>query len=295
MRRLHLVGLMSDHVPVTEDQADPWLARIERCLEAAEQWHLRTPEAETPADGSRLAADNARNPSFRPSSVAWASIGSAVDHLGLAEDSIRRDGGGRLRPMAFYTVCRGALVAASQAIWVMTGSREVRLRRVRLLELEETYSFRQFLNDYARDEDLVEDTSREFAEELQAKARATADRHKELRDELRPQRGEYSVTRTLRDAAEEVQGHLGEDRWLRRAYMYEWRAASGDAHARLWTRSVRSRVDVPLIGEGVSIRVTTGTTESYGQSLGAATMATSHALRLWDEQTKANSTKSSPG
>lgn len=186
--------------------------------------------------------------------------------------------------MAFYTVCRGALVAASQAIWVMSGSRDLRLRRVRLLELEEAMSFREFLKDYARDEHLAEDTSPEFAEELQAKAKATADRHRELHKELKPQRGEYSVTRTLRDAAQEVQGDPDEDRWLRRAFMYEWRAASGDAHARLWTRSVRPRVDVPLIGEGARLRVTTGTTETYGQALGAATMVTSHAFRLWDEQ-----------
>lgn len=273
-------------MPVTDQEVDPWLARIEKCLAAVEQWSTRAAEAESPRVGSRLAVDDERNPSFPASLVAWSSIGSAVDHLGLAEDSIRREGGGRLRPMAFYTVCRGALVAASQAIWVMTGSRDVRLRRVRLLELEETYSFGEFLNDYARDEHLAVDTSPEFSEKVESKAQATADRHKKLRKELNPKRGEYSVTRTLRDAAQEVQSDLDEDRWLRRAYMYEWRAASGDAHARVWTRSVRPRADVPLIGEGARLRVTTGTTETYGQSLGAATLATSHALRLWDEQTQ---------
>jgi hypothetical protein len=274
---------------VTDHEDDPWLAHIEKCLEAVEQWSARTAAAESPRKGSHLAADDERNPSFPASVVAWSSIGSAVDHLGLAEDSIRREGGGRLRPMWFYTVCRGALVAASQAIWVMTGSRDVRLRRVRLLELEETKSFQEFLNDYARDEHLAEDTSTEFAEKVLAKAQAQADRYKALQEDLKPQRGEYSVTRTLRDAAQEIQSELEEDRWLRRAYMFEWRAASGDAHARQWTRSVRPRIDVPLIGEGARLRITTGTTETYGQSLGAATMATSHALRLWDEQTVASS------
>lgn len=271
---------------MTDQDVDPWLARIERCLAAVEQWSARTAEAERPQQGSRLAGDDERNLSFPASMVAWASIGLAVDHLGLAEDSIRREGGGRLRPMAFYTVCRGALVAASQAIWVLTGSRDVRLRRVRLLELEETYSFREFLNDYVRDEHLAADTSPEFAEELKAKAQAADDRYKRLKKELKPERGEYSVTRTLRDAAQEVQKDLREDRWLRRAYMFEWRAASGAAHARLWTRSVRPRVDEPLIGERARVRTTTGTIETYGQSLGAATLATSHALRLWDEQTQ---------
>jgi hypothetical protein len=125
-----------------------------------------------------------------------------------------------------------------------------------------------------------------LVEEVKAKAQATFERHKALRKELKPQHGEYSVTRTLKDAAQEVQGDFGEDRWLRRAYMFEWRAASGDAHARMWPRSFRPRVDVPLIGERATLRMTTGTTETYGQSLGAATMATSHALRLWDEQSK---------
>lgn len=272
-------------VRVQTSQTDPWLARIDRCLQAIDAWSRRTTDAESPQPGSQLASDDARNPSLPASTIAWSSIGSAVDHLGLAEDALRREGGARLRPMAFYTVCRAALVAASQAIWVMTGSRDVRLRRVRLIEREEAGSFKQFLDDYARDEHLHADTTAEFIEGLQRKVTEADQRHKQLTKDLRPKRGEYTVTRTLREAADEVVGDNGQDRWLRRAYMFEWRAASGDAHARLWTRAVRPHEDIPLIGQRARLRITTGTTQTYGQSLGAATLAVSHAFRLWEEQT----------
>jgi hypothetical protein len=241
----------------------------------------RTASAEFPELGSRLASDDARNSTFPASMVAWSSLGNAVDHLGLAEDVLRREGGLRLRPMAFYTVCRGALVAASQAVWVMTGSQQTRLRRIRLLELEEAESFSKFLKDYQLDHHLAEDSTDELAARLQAKASQVAQRAKELRREVKPKPGEYSVTRTLRDTAREVSGE-SPDRWLQRAYMFEWRAASGDAHARLWSRTVRPNQNFPLVGQQAHIAVTTASLQTYGQSLATAVMATRHAFLLWD-------------
>ncbi len=229
---------------------------------------------------SQLAADDERNPTFPASTIAWSSIGSAVDHLGLADDALRREGGARLRPVAFFTVCRGALVAAGQAMWVMTGTPDVRLRRVRLVEREEVNSLKVFLDDYVGDESTAGDISPELVRQLRLKAGAAARRSKQLHDELHPRRGEASVTRILRDAADQIIG-LDGDPWLRRAYVFEWRAASGDAHARLWQRSVRPHDDIPLIGEGSRLRVSTGTTDSYGQSLAAATLAVSQAFELW--------------
>lgn len=265
------------------DGDDDWLRRIQRCIDAAAAWERRTAEAESPEPGSRLAADDARNPTLPASAVAWSSIGSAVDHLGLASDALQREGGGRLRPSAFYTVCRGALVGASQAIWVLTGSREVRLRRVRLLELDERQKAAEFMKDYTRDPSFEGDTSAELVEKIEAKVDQYEVRARQLRADLKPQRGEGSVTSIMREAAELVTANH-DDAWVARAVMFEWRAASADSHARLWQREVRPGSVIPLVGQGSAVRYTTATAESYGQSLGVATLTTSQAFRLWDEQ-----------
>ena len=90
-------------------------------------------------------------------------------HLGLASDSLQRQGGVRLRPTAFYNVCRAALIAASQALWVMTGTEQERLRRVQLLELDEAKSAKAFLTDYADDVAFESDTSEEIYETVKTR------------------------------------------------------------------------------------------------------------------------------
>jgi hypothetical protein len=227
--------------------------------------------------------DDALNPSLTCSSIAWSSIGIAVDHLGLADDSLQREGGGLLRPFAFYTLCRGALVAASQAIWVMSGSRDVRLRRTRLVELLELEGVLSFLRDYSQDDSLAGLVSEEFLTSLDQRSKDVAERHKALKADLRPARGENSVTRMLKDAANVIHDARDEDEWLKRAYLAEWRLASGTAHARIWPGDIRPNEVLPIVGQRAKIRITSATTESYGTSLAAASMATSEAFRLWDQ------------
>lgn len=276
---------MSDSADDPNERA--WMVRIERSLQAIEQWHKRTGSAESPEPGSRLATDDMRNPSHPASLIAWSSIAAAVDHLGLAGDAIMREGGVRLRPTAFYNVCRAALVAASQAIWVMTGTQGQRLRRVQLLELEEAKSAKEFYKDYVHDVALEGDTSSELVAQMKQALGQREARERELRTRLKPQRGEGSVTSTLR-AASEVVTASHDDAWVRRAFMFEWRTASADSHARLWHVGFRPGSRVPLLGDGTYLRMTTATFESYGQALGLAVMATSEAWRLWDQQHQAN-------
>jgi len=118
---------------------------------------------------------------------------------------------------------------------------------------------------------------------LKAKQAEVADRKRALQSALRPQRNEGSVTQMLKDAAGVIHSRRGDDPWLVRAYLAEWRLASGGAPARIWPGDIRPHEKVPLIGQGQSIRISTGTTESYGSSLAAAVMATSEAFSLWSK------------
>jgi hypothetical protein len=269
----------------TDDVA--WQARIDKCVAAIDAWERRTAGDESPHADSPLARDDSDNPSLPASMIAWGSIGSAVDHLGLAVDSMRRGGGGALRPMAFYTACRSALVAGSQAVWVMSGNRASRLHRARLLEVEEARTRHAFLGDFADDDQLrsvLEPALLDGLRKEREKARNEWMAAKRREKEARPAKwtGESNDTRRLREAAEVI--NEGQDPWLRRAFAAEWRLASGDAHARLWPRLLRPGESIPLVGTGTKLRITTATLESYGVSLGAATMATSTAWRLWDER-----------
>ncbi|KRC63581.1 hypothetical protein ASE12_01650 [Aeromicrobium sp. Root236] len=87
----------------------------------------------------------------------------------------------------------------------------------------------------------------------------------------------------LKDAAKAIDDARTEDVWLRRAYLAEWRLASGTANARIWPGDVRPNEMVPLVEQHAKLRISSATTESYGTSLAAATMATGEAFRLWDK------------
>jgi hypothetical protein len=274
---------------MTKEQDDQWMGRITRCVESIRQWEQLTSAGDgTVEPGSRIDREDPSNPGLPFSVAAWSSIAMAVDHLGLADDAISREGGGKLRPFAFYTVCRGALVAASQAIWIMTGSRDTRLRRLQLLELAELEGMNSFLRDYTQDDSLAELVSEDFMDGLIKQADDVTLRHKTLKASLRPTRGEGSVTQILKDSSKVIQGSRDDDPWLIRAYLSEWRLSSGAAHARIWPGDLRPHETVPLIGQGQRLRISTGTLESYGTSLAAATMATSEAFTLWDLHAKAS-------
>lgn len=258
------------------------MERIGRCCSAIREWEQYAEDnSGAVAPDSRLAADDALNRSFPASTAAWSSIAVAIDHLGLADDSLSREGGARLHPFAFQAVCRSALVAASQALWVLTGGRDTRLRRLQLLQIEDTEKALGFLQDYSRDETLVDDVSAEFTAALSERVSSYTAELKRLKKEVRPQQREYNVTKTLRDAAKYIATQRPGDPWLLRAYVSEWRMASASAHARLWQSEILPHEDIPLVGTGQRLRLTTGTPQSYGMSLSAAVMATDEALKLW--------------
>ncbi|USQ80101.1 hypothetical protein NF556_00090 [Ornithinimicrobium faecis] len=267
---------------------DPWLARIQRAVDAVHGWEDRTQRPESPDPGSALAGDDQLNPQHPASLVAWSSIGTAVDHLGLAADSLEREGGARLRPTAFYTVCRSALVAASQAVWVMTGNRQARLQRVRWCEAEEHLGRSQLLRDYLNESAFQADVSPEFHREVGDLRDRSVERRKRVLAEINGK--SFTVTGMLQDVAAIV---AADDPWLARAYAFEWRMSSGGAHARLWPQELRPGHKLPVLGTSTTLRYTTGSTETYGQSLGAATLVTSEAFRLWDERRVSSATTDS--
>lgn len=120
---------------MTDDEA--WLARIQRCVDATDAWELRTRRVEVPSPGSLLEADDRALPGDWISFIAWSSIGVAVDNLGLIADAMRRQESGPAPPIRLPHRDRTVSMAAAQAISVMTGTEGERLRRARMIAVDD--------------------------------------------------------------------------------------------------------------------------------------------------------------
>ncbi|TNC19778.1 hypothetical protein FHE66_02735 [Georgenia sp. 311] len=230
--------------------------------------------------GSSLAADDALESGYLLSTVAWYGITTAMDHLLLAADDLT-NADAPLRPSAFFTVTRAALLGASQSVWVLTGNRTERLNRARSVMADERKLHATFLSDYTKDPVIAKDVSADFLTLIEA----TVERLDEDKKRLLKARadggykGTFESTAMMRAAAQHL---AGRDDWQRRALAYEWRMSSAAAHARMWPFHVRPTDSTPLPGGGGEIRRLSSSLQEVVQSFGAAVLMLNEAWRLWD-------------
>lgn len=94
-----------------------------------DEWQIKVAKPFRPDANTQLAADDVDWPHFPHSTVAWSGLVAATDHL----SAIRRHIEARqLFPLAHPTLCRTALIGASQVVWVLApDDRADRLRRSR--------------------------------------------------------------------------------------------------------------------------------------------------------------------
>lgn len=96
---------------------DPYREPIRETYEDLTRWQVRVQTAaERPEPGSALAVDDRVFGPHPISEVARLSLAAAGEHLRLARDAIEADQG---YPTAHFTVLRGALVGAAQAVWIL--------------------------------------------------------------------------------------------------------------------------------------------------------------------------------
>jgi hypothetical protein len=106
-----------------------------------DRWRIRAHRLEVPERGSDLAIDAAIFPHMAISQLARMSLVLAGEHLRLALDAIQAK---QLYPSSHFTVLRGVLVGASQAVWIR-GPRlaSPRCERVRRASISLTSSARR--------------------------------------------------------------------------------------------------------------------------------------------------------
>lgn len=263
-----------------DDDDQEWQARLLRCFDAARIWEPRLASPDTPEPGSSLAVDDKDLVTAPVRTAAWSGLLSAVDHLALMTDLAKDEL--NMRPTSLYTPARAALLGASQAVWVLTGNRETRRARALSIAEDERAKHRTFLWDYANDDYVKDNFSQEFMADLNdqtAKLSAEITRIRELRKEF--PKIDSDATTMMREAA----AHLTStgpvvDQWMRLALAYEWRVASAAAHGRSWPVFVR-KTEKTKTANG-ELRSFTTSAGELGRSVGAATLMTSEAWRLWD-------------
>ncbi|MCQ1986001.1 hypothetical protein [Arthrobacter sp. zg-Y844] len=256
-----------------------WIQRLEKCVEAARRWETLTPGIDEVEDGSLLHQDDDGLPGTPVRSAASYGLVASIDHLALIAD-LSRDL--TLRPSSLFTVTRAALLAASQTVWVLSGTQNERRFRALSVAADEHKNHRSYINDYANDA-FIETSAPHMVPQLKELAERLTTALDSLSEIRRgnPYAGTLQATTMMKEAAEHLAGEIEMDHWLRLGFTHEWRLASAAAHARAWPMHVRSTDREPLPGGG-EVRRMSASLPEFVTSVSAATLMTSEALRMWD-------------
>lgn len=185
---------------------------------------------EQPERGSQLAMDDSVYPWHAISEAARLSLMTSGEHLRLARTSIEA---GQVYPSAHFTVLRGALVAAAQAVWILAAEEAAERQERGLTLIDEMY--RQLQTYYM-----------ELATTI-----LTADERTDLRgqgewcDMRRQQVARVRRTTTKLNQTDTIKWalqHRFSDEQRRSAGRLLWRQMSADAHVLGWSMFQRGNV-----------------------------------------------------
>jgi hypothetical protein len=188
-----------------------------------ERWRLRAHRVEEPERGSDLALDDEVFQRMAISQLARISLVSAGEHLRLALDAIKAK---QLYPSSHFTVLRGALVGASQAVWILEPP-DRNLRRERGLtvltemyaQMDKYYGFLESTQIEANDRTQLDDQRLWLSERRDDVA------------SIRSTRATLNLTEVIGAAADYVFADIASREAVRRM----WREMSADAHALGWS------------------------------------------------------------
>ncbi|WP_301114034.1 hypothetical protein [Microbacterium sp.] len=209
-------------MPMTEAQRSALTQMLDTAADL-DRWRLRAHRVEAPQRDSDLALDDEIFPRMAISQLARLSLALAGEHLRLGLDAVKAR---QLYPSSHFTVLRGALVGASQAVWVLYPE-DRGLRRERgLTVLTEMYgqmdNYYRFLNSTQLDGNhrASLDDQRRWLSERRLDVAA-----------IRTGRASLNLTDVIGAAAD----HVFADAVSREAVRRMWREMSADAHVLGWS------------------------------------------------------------
>lgn len=203
-------------------------------------WHLRVQTVEEPQNGSDLAIDDENFPYMEISQLVRMSLAFSGEHLRLALDALRAK---QLYASSHFTVLRGALVGASQGVWILCpGDREERRERG-LSVISEMYTQ---LGKYYNSLEGLSDADQKWLDDQ----KGWLNDRKDDVAAVRKRTADLNLTNVIQKAAQETFTSSGHQEAVRRL----WREMSADAHVLGWSVFQRSSFGPPDpltgIGEG---------------------------------------------
>lgn len=215
----------------TTPSGQPFLEAIQSTYPDLERWKARATTTEPPQSNSELAIDDQIFPRHPISEVVRTSLMLSGEHLRLARDAIEV---GQLYPSAHFTLLRGALVGAAQAVWILGPSERTERRERGLTVLTEIHT--QMSKHYRRLEGfkLSEKERRELREQ-----QAWLTRRREEVAVVRAGRAALNLTDQVIPEALDL---VFSDTARRQDGRLLWTLMSGDAHVLGWSTSTRGQM-----------------------------------------------------
>lgn len=206
------------------------------------------------------------------SQLARLSLISAGEHLRLALDAIKL---GQVYPSSHFTVLRGALVAASQAVWILSPERRDLRQERGLTVLTEMYT--QMDKYYS----LLGSTQLETSDHASLEnQRAWLTERRDDVASIRKTKASLNLTDVTGDAAD----YVFADRASRDKVRRIWREMSADAHALSWSLFQRSNFEPGDRRTGVGIGVAGGDPQHVAEPFLASYQLLRYGWSLFDRR-----------
>lgn len=256
-------------------------AALNQMLEAAsdlDRWRLRGHRVEEPQRGSDLAVDDQIFPHMAVSQLVRMSLLLAGEHLRLALDAIKVK---QLYPSSHFTVLRGALVGASQAVWILAPEDRAERRERALTVLTEMYTQIGKYYGFLATTDLSEAD------------RASLD---DQRSWLAERQSGLAAVRTggasliLTDVIGAASDYAFSSNGSREAVRRMWREMSADAHVLGWSLFQRSSFGPADRRTGIGEGQAPGSPEHVAESFIASYRLLKSGWSLFDRRCEAPTT-----
>lgn len=175
-----------------------------------------------PAQGSPISVDDAAWQPLPTSQHVWGGLAAVYDHFDIVRLTIEAQ---RLFPTGVYSLLRGALLGACQALWLVepedAAERQERARR---------YTEEWYLRRIQFQMEVTPDLSTEDAAFSGAQLKRFGEDLAEVR-RLRTTKARFEATSIVREAAAAT---FPEQRHLQQDILSAWRRMGGDAHVLGW-------------------------------------------------------------
>lgn len=206
------------HVPSSDQEA---LKELAASYPELDEWRSRLSEPLMPGRDSTLAQDDLAWPYSPLSALAASKIASGVDHLqalrALAEAK-------SFHPTATYTLSRSALLAASEAVWLLAPAQAGTRQSRGLRSVERGYKEQlNYLREVAKGQGVIWPAAALLRGHLELRLSGAARQAAEVKAS-----GLSDATSIVRVAARLVQPDHPD--WEHQA-VAQWRSGSGSAHA----------------------------------------------------------------